>query len=221
MLVSAAHDLSIDHPLEGLHATSLFLARAVVDELLVPMDLVDYVEALEHEALASPAERAAAACSLDVVRSAKRLLSSRHAAERLYRCWGPAAGRTFSEIKHAVASLIAEYAQSGDLEEARRCLRELDVPFCHHELTKQLLRALVEARSGSKQEGLVRLLRALVESNEVSASQFARGLQRFVLSLDDLALDLPWAKEELKEVIAREKAWFPNAATGADVLCAA
>ncbi|XRB21441.1 MA3 domain-containing translation regulatory factor [Pseudoscourfieldia marina] len=208
-LVSAAHDLRIDHPLEGLHAISLFLARAVVDELLVPMDLVEYVEALEHGELDSPSARSAASCSLEVVRCAKRLLSARHAAERLYRCWGAAAGRTFAEIKLAVTSLIDEYVQSGDADEARRCLRELDVPFCHHELTKQMLRAVVEARGDDKAKSLVRLLRALVESNEASSSQFARGLHRFVLALDDLALDVPWAKGELKEFLIRERAWFP------------
>ena len=72
-----------------------------------------------------------------------------------------------------------------------------------------MLRAVVEARGDDKAKSLVRLLRALVESNEVSSSQFARGLHRFVLALDDLALDVPWAKGELKEFLIRERAWFP------------
>jgi MA3 domain len=36
-------------------------------------------------------------------------------------------------------ALVEEYVVSGDASEASRCLRELDVPYYHHELVKRVL----------------------------------------------------------------------------------
>jgi programmed cell death protein 4 len=37
-----------------------------------------------------------------------------------------------------IADLLKEYVDSGDKDEAMRCLQELDVPHFHHELVYQV-----------------------------------------------------------------------------------
>jgi programmed cell death protein 4 len=37
-----------------------------------------------------------------------------------------------------IADLLREYVDSGDKDEAMRCLQELDVPHFHHELVYQV-----------------------------------------------------------------------------------
>jgi MA3 domain len=66
------------------------------------------------------------------------LLSARHAAERLLRCWGNGAGLVFEDTRDAVRKMLSEYRASHDIAEAGRCLRNLAVPFFHHEFVKQV-----------------------------------------------------------------------------------
>ena len=65
-----------------------------------------------------------------------------------------------------------EYASSGDVEEVARLLRDLAVPFFHHELVKQALLAAMEAAAGAAP--WLALLGALSDSGEVSVSQMTK-----------------------------------------------
>ena len=102
-------------------------------------------------------------------------------------------------MKEAIRSLLAEYVLAADEAEARRCLRELHVPFYAHEAVKQAVVIAVE----QPQHGaaLVRLLHKLVESGEVSLDQLARGFTRVWDRLDDLSLDVPDAPARLRALI--------------------
>ena len=65
-------------------------------------------------------------------------------------------------------------------------------PLFHHELVRQ---ALVAAATDAALEApMLDLLAALAASGEVSATQAARGADRFVAALDDLVLDCPPAR---------------------------
>ena len=55
---------------------------------------------------------------------------------------------------------------SGDVAEAARCLRELNVPFYHHELVKRAL--LLAFGDSSHAAPLLKLLAALSDSGEVN-----------------------------------------------------
>lgn len=66
-------------------------------------------------------------------------LAARHSAEKVLRCWGgTGTGTALTDTKAAIASLLAEYLTAHDVGEAARRLRELGVPFFHHELVKQV-----------------------------------------------------------------------------------
>lgn len=65
-------------------------------------------------------------------------------------------------------TLLAEYLTNGDVEEASRCLMELNVPYYHHELVK---RALVTAAGDSKDHNaplLLALLSKLAHSGAIN-----------------------------------------------------
>lgn len=68
---------------------------------------------------------------------AEGLLSMRHGLVRLDNVWGVGGGTR--PVKHLVKKmvlLLQEYISSGDVEEATRCLLELEVPHFHHELVR-------------------------------------------------------------------------------------
>ncbi|CAI7916629.1 unnamed protein product [Closterium sp. NIES-53] len=160
-----------------------------------------------------PALAAVAASSLarEVVHMAQALITARHAGERLLRCWGGSAavGRSVADAKESVTSLLSEYVAGGELGEACRCIRELNLPFFHHEIVKQ---ALVRAMEEPKHEP--RVLQLLQEASDealISTNQMARGFQRVADALPDLVLDLPNAFLQFAALAetAKSRAWIP------------
>ena len=77
--------------------------------------------------------------------------------------------------RESVLCLLQEYLSSKDVSEARHCLRKLAVPFFHHEVVKQaLLRCMEEEEESSIGDSLVRLLKELASTGDISHSQMAR-----------------------------------------------
>ena len=74
---------------------------------------------------------------------AQSLLSMRHGLVRLDAVWG--LGGATRPVKHLVKKmtlLLHEYLSSDDVQEAQRCLIELEVPHFHHELVSRLRQLL-------------------------------------------------------------------------------
>lgn len=106
--------------------------RAVVDEVLPPSFLNDPI-----------------VCNLggEVVEHAKRMLSREHVGAKLESCWGPGDGRPVEELKIAVDQLLQEYLLSSDIEEATRCILELQVlhhPVIGHDFIVVIAEAVIE-----------------------------------------------------------------------------
>lgn len=101
---------------------STFLARAVMDEALPPSFLSDAV-----------------VCNLggEIIDVAKRMLSRDHGGAKLESCWGPGDGRAVPDMKIAVDQLLAEYILNDDVEEATRCIVELNAIHFYHEVVKR------------------------------------------------------------------------------------
>jgi len=113
-------DLKLDVP-DAPELLALFLARAVVDEILPPAMIA---KIKDDEGMSV----------VDVRKKAEVHLSARHCTERLLRCWGAGAGISYQDTKDSIAKMLFEYTSSHDIEEIRRCLRALDLPFFHHEV---------------------------------------------------------------------------------------
>jgi len=147
-LLDAAEDLALDVP-AAPRLLSLFVARAVVDEVLPPSFLADAVPALRANSLGLAAVAAAGAS-----------LGARHAAERALGCWSVAGGalraddRSSLGLKGAMQAALEEFQLCGPGDaaaeaEVAACLRELDAPFYHHEFVKRALTAAATASAAA------------------------------------------------------------------------
>ncbi|CAH0521660.1 unnamed protein product [Peronospora belbahrii] len=182
-----AGDLQIDIP-TAKNMLAIFCARAVVDEILPPSFLEDpfitrYAPEIAAEAI--------------------KKLSINHATARMEKAWGPGDGRPVEELKVAIDQLTKEYLLSRDLEEAARCVRELNVPHFHHEVVKRGITNSLEEGGEANSSAMASLLAYLVFHEVVSTGQLIKGFERFKLVLYDVALDIPNAAALFKDIVAR------------------
>jgi len=158
---------------------AIFLARAVVDEIVPPSWLNDAV---------------VSNLGGDIIDHAKRMLS--RDLPRLDRVWGPGDGRPVEDMKVAIDQLLGEYLLSTDQEEAARCIKQLNAPLFYHEVVK---RSVVQVMDKPKeaQEAMVQLLCFLVERDLLTKQQAVKGFTRLHDLLPDLLLDAPDAARVL------------------------
>eukprot|EP00894_Picocystis_sp_ML_P002156 jgi/Pico_ML_1/52673/g3347.t1 len=109
-------------------------------------------------------------------------------------------------------TLIAEYNTCEDMKEASTCLHDLSVPFFHHEFVKKALVYAVEHEQSMAK--IMKLLRQMNQSGEISDTQLLMGFQRVDNILDDLSLDNPQASKTLAACrsAALEEGWYPVSA---------
>jgi len=184
-VINSVDDTALDVP-GAPELLAQFVARAVVDDVLPPAIATRVTGA-------SPAS-AALKAKVDT------LLTSKHGAEKVLRCWGGGAGLTHGDTKESISQLLNEYMNSHDADEASRCLRALSVPFFHHELVKQSLHLAMGAPPGARAAALS-LLARFSRTGEISQSQMAKGIRRVTDNLADLCLDNPSAKEQYDSVM--------------------
>ncbi|CAH2033648.1 unnamed protein product [Thlaspi arvense] len=200
MLIESADDTALDNPVV-VEDLAMFLARAVVDEVLAPRDL--------EELLSQTPEPGSSTVGEKVIQMAKTLLKARLSGERILRCWGGGGvetnspGSTVSEVKEKIQVLLEEYVSGGDLREACRCVKELGMPFFHHEVVKKSVVRIIEEKE--KEERLWKLLKVCFDSGLVTIYQMTKGFKRVSESLEDLSLDVPDAAEKFGSCVERAK----------------
>ncbi|XP_072971390.1 MA3 DOMAIN-CONTAINING TRANSLATION REGULATORY FACTOR 1-like [Typha angustifolia] len=190
MLLEAVDDLALDI-LDAVDVLALFIARAVVDDILPPAFLTRTKGTL-----------ADLSKGLQVIQTAeKSYLSAPHHAELVEQRWGGSTHITVEEVKRKITNLLREYIENGDTAEACRCIRELGVPFFHHEVVK---RTLILAMENSTLESVIlKLLKEASEECLISSSQMMKGFSRLSESLDDLSLDIPSAKSLFQSLVPK------------------
>jgi programmed cell death protein 4 len=182
-----------------------FLARAVVDEVLPP-------KFLSEQNNSRPGD--------PVVEKAVSLLSREHCNARLEKVWGPGDGRPVAELKVEMDQLLQEYLMSRELDEAARCVKELEAPHFHHELVKRGVKIAMELDGNaankhhelSNMDAMAALFAFLVRNAIVSEYQVSKGVARLHALLPDLSLDVPAAPKLLAEfeAMAQEGGCLPN-----------
>ncbi|KAF2291060.1 hypothetical protein GH714_019466 [Hevea brasiliensis] len=194
MLIESADDTALDNPVV-VEDLAMFLARAVVDEVLAPQHL----EEIESQFLGLES------IGSKVLRMANSLLKARLSGERILRCWGGAGssrpGWAVEDVKDKIGKLLEEYDSGGDIREASRCIKELSMPFFHHEVVKKALVTIIE----KKNERLWRLLNESFCSGLITSYQMMKGFGRVAETLDDLALDVPDAKKQFVHYVEKAK----------------
>lgn len=194
-----------------------FLARAVVDEVLPPAFLSEQ----NNDRPGDP-----------VVEKAVTMLSREHCTARLERVWGPGDGRPVAELKKDMDQLLQEYLLSRELDEAARCVKEMQAPHFHHELVKRGVFSAMEqdgkktAADGdhalSNMDAMAALFGFLVRNAIVSEYQVKKGVARLHQLLPDLSLDVPAAPALLEtfEKMAMEEGCLPPDFTTDDIVTA-
>ncbi|KAL3830490.1 hypothetical protein ACJIZ3_019292 [Penstemon smallii] len=194
MLLESAEDTALDNPVV-VEDLALFLARAEVDEVLTPQELEEIGS--QFSGVNSVGNK--------VIQMAMSLLKARLSGERILRCWGGGGssinGWTIEDVKDKIGKLLEEFESGGDKREACRCIKELGMPFFHHEVVKKTLVILME----NKNERLWSLLKECFEIGLITMNQMMKGFMRVEECIDDLALDVPDAKKQFESYVARAK----------------
>ncbi|KAF8715119.1 hypothetical protein HU200_027673 [Digitaria exilis] len=189
MLLESVEDLTVDIP-DAVDVLAIFIARAVVDEILPPVFLA--------RARALLPEFSKGIQVLQVVE--KSYLSAPHHAELVERKWGGSTYFTVEEAKKRIQGILREYIESGDIDEAFRCIRELSLPFFHHEVVKRALTFGME--NMSSQPLILKLLKEAAAGCLISSNQISKGFSRLAESVDDLSLDIPSAKDLFDKLVS-------------------
>lgn len=165
-----------------------FIARAVADDVLPPRFITQFKGQVEHESVRIALDKA------------EVLLSMNHSLSRLDNVWGTGGGRRPVKllIKKMVL-LLREYLFSGDIQEATRCLQELEVPHFHHELVYEAVFMVLEDTGDLANNMMAKLLKYLYASSIVTVDQLNTGFQRVIDSLPDIVLDVPFAYQKLEK----------------------
>lgn len=175
-------DLILDTP-EAPLMLGQFIARAIADHVL-PMSFLDcYKGKVDCEHARVALDRATV------------LLSMKREVVRLDNVWGVGGG--LRPVKHLIKEmnlLLKEYLISGDVAEAERCLRDLEVPHFHHELVYEAVVMVLEARGDNAGQTMMKLLQSFWKSGLVTIDQMNRGFQRVYDELPEISLDVPHAQ---------------------------
>ncbi|MBN3280341.1 PDCD4 protein, partial [Polyodon spathula] len=174
-------DLILDTP-EAAQMLGQFIARAIADHAL-PMNFLDrYKGRVDCDHARAALDRAAV------------LLSMKREIMRLDNVWGVGGGqRPVRHLIREVNLLLKEYLVSGEVSEAERCLRDLEVPHFHHELVYEAVVMVLESNGETAVNMMVKLLKAFWETGLITIDQMNRGFQRVYDELPDINLDVPHA----------------------------
>ncbi|CAN6442307.1 unnamed protein product [Victoria cruziana] len=198
-LIEVVEDTVLDVPV-AVEDLALFIARAVVDEVLAPQQVEEIASQM------TPDQEAVGSRVLHMTRS---LLAARLSGERILRCWGGGTSRgtgwAIEDVKDKIINLLEEYESGGDLAEACRCIREIGMPFFHHEVVKKALVMAMEKKQ-KQQERLWRLLDECYKIGIITSNQMAKGFSRVAECMEDLKLDVPDVEEKYDSHVKRAKA---------------
>lgn len=194
MLLESAEDTALDI-LDASNELALFLARAVIDDVLAPLNLEEIASRLPENCSGS-----------ETARVARSLIAARHAGERILRCWGGGTGWAVEDAKDKILKLLEEYESGGVVSEACHCIRDLGMPFFNHEVVKKALVMAME----KKNDRILHLLEECFNEGLITINQMTKGFGRIKDGLDDLALDIPNAKDKFNFYVehARERGWL-------------
>jgi programmed cell death protein 4 len=106
------------------------------------------------------------------------------------------------DAKENIQLLLEEYYAGGELAEACQCIRDLDMPFFHHEIVKKALIMAMEKQNNH----ILSLLAECAQEGLITTSQMVKGFTRVIDSLDDLSLDIPDASNKMNMYVEEAKA---------------
>ena len=119
--------------------------------------------------------------------------------------WGAGDLRSINRLKKEVDMIVKEYFETKDSSLAAKTLHDLHAPSFHFQFVK---RAVFIALSSPKNiDDTVSLIEGLSKAGDLSKQTIGKGFMLCAANIDDLALDVPSAKQDFSKVVAifREK----------------
>jgi len=194
LALDSIEDASLDIP-DATDTLAKFLGRAIVDEIVPPKFL----------------NTAKASCpkALEALRIANNLYTDTHGSVRLAHIWGPGDLRSVKKLKKEVSLILEEYLTTGDIEEAEKCVRKLNVPSFFFQVIRQALRLAMQ-NAESNQKKILHLLADWSKSGLIVPDQMDMGFNLTYANLNDIKLDIPHANILLAEItaIAKKEGWL-------------
>ncbi|KAJ8365465.1 hypothetical protein SKAU_G00142960 [Synaphobranchus kaupii] len=184
-------DLVLDTP-GAPQLVGQFIARAVRDEILSKSYIESYKGKVDCEHARAALDRATV------------LLKMSRGGLRIDNLWGSGGGqRPVTQLIKEVNLLLKEYVLSGDVVEAERCLRELEVPHFHHEFVYEAIVMVLESKGDKTFKMVLQLLTFLWESSVITVDQMRRGYQRVYMEIAEINIDVPCAYALLEQVVEK------------------
>lgn len=106
--------------------------------------------------------------------------------------------RPVRELSDQMNFIIHEYYDSGDVEEAARSLKELNVPHFFHEFVYELIDFCLEKNTERAQQLTIDLLASLTKSAVITDDQLKTGMFRVFDDIEDIQLDVPNVHDQLQ-----------------------
>jgi programmed cell death protein 4 len=200
ILLNSLPDLVLDTPTAPTILGN-FIARAVADDCIPPKFVQQYkgVAECNHSRIA--------------IEHADVLLNMKHGLVRLDSVWGVSGGmRPVKYLIKQIQSLLKEFLSSGDIEEATRCLQELEVPHFHHEFVYEAVVMVIENMGERAMDLICALLKSLCSSVIVTLDQLKNGFNRVYLEMPEICIDVPLAYNILEKFALKceQQGFFPT-----------
>ncbi|XP_023676346.2 programmed cell death protein 4b [Paramormyrops kingsleyae] len=184
-------DLVLDTP-DAPQLVGQFIARAVRDQILSKSYIDSYKGKVDCEHARAALDRAAV------------LLKMNRGGRRIENLWGSGGGqRPVTQLVREVNLLLKEYVLSGDVVEAERCLRELEVPHFHHEFVYEAIVMVLESKGEKTFKMVLQLLKFLCESSIITVDQTRRGFERVYSDIAEINIDVPSAYSALEQFVEK------------------
>lgn len=116
--------------------------------------------------------------------------------------WGQEIGgmRPVQSLVSRIQLLICEYISSGDIEEATRCLNELEVPHLHHHLIYEGIIKALEDMNERTLKLIAELFEYLYKTVVVTVDQLTIGFNQVYEELEEISIDVPLAYPILEKL---------------------
>lgn len=197
ILLNQLDDLELDTP-DASTVLGNFIARAIADDCIPPKYVYNAKQVLETRGSAlNPAETRA----LKALTNANSLINAKRGLIRLDTVWGLTGGaRPVKFLVKQMRLLLKEYLSSLDIDEAERCLRELEVPhFLHEFVYEAILMGIEDTKKSDELTAIAKLLKALSDINLISVDQMKKGFLRLFDEIPEIHIDVPHAYQTLEK----------------------
>lgn len=115
--------------------------------------------------------------------------------------FGPSPKLNLPEVKKRISEIISEYFISGDTDEVKRSITEMESSVFHYEVVKRSITMSMDKHE--KEREMVSKLLSELYPSVLKTLEVGKGFERVFEFADDLELDIPSARPILATFLAR------------------